>query len=159
MYQVLLNNGSGDIVIHDGNTIRNSIKLLSCNLVDELNKISNLSFNVHYSHPNFNDFVELHTKISVLNTHKNAYVFKGRVLNISTSMDADGSITKSVVCESRLAYLNDSIQPYTPERQYAGDINTSGLQEFITTLFLNGHQKLSKRKTPLHFVSLKNQKC
>ena len=146
MYQVLLNNGNGDIVIHDGNTIRNNIKLLSCNLVDELNKISNLSFNVHYSHPNFNDFVELHTKISVFNTRKNEYVFKGRVLNISTSMDADGSITKSVVCESRLAYLNDSIQPYTPERQYAGDINTSGLQEFITTLLTNHNAQVEDYK-------------
>ena len=137
MYQVFLNNGNGDILIHDNTTVRNNLKLLSCSLTNEINKISNLTFTLHYNHLHFNDFVEFQSKISVLNTRTNSYIFKGRVLSISSSMSSDGKVTKTVTCESQLAYLNDSIQPYTAERQYSGDINISGLQEFITTLLDN----------------------
>lgn len=146
MYQVLLDNGNGNVLLHDGTTVNNVNKLLSCSLVNEINKISSLSFNIAYTHPQYNNFVEFASKVSVFNTIKNEYVFKGRVLNISASMEADGNVVKSVTCESRLAYLNDSIQPYTPERQYAGDINTSGLQEFITTLLTNHNNQVEDYK-------------
>lgn len=146
MYQVMLNNGLGNILIHDGNTVRNNIKLLACTLTSEINKITNLTFTLHYKHPNFNDFVEFKTLVSVYNTDKNEYVFKGRVLSITAGMDTDGKVTKQVTCESQLAYLNDSIQPYTPERQYAGDVNTTGLQEFITALLTNHNSQVEEYK-------------
>lgn len=146
MYQVFLNNGNGDILIHDNTTVRNNLKLLSCSLTNEINKISNLTFTLHYNHAHFNDFVEFQSKINVLNTRTNSYIFKGRVLSISSSMGSDGKVTKTVTCESQLAYLNDSIQPYTAERQYSGDINVSGLQEFITTLLDNHNSQVEEYK-------------
>lgn len=146
MYKVFLNNGSGDILIHDGTTIQNDIKLTSCSLTNELNKISNLTFDLHYNHQQFNNFIEFKSLISVLNTNKNAYDFKGRVLSISASMDSNGNVNKHIVCESQLAYLNDSIQPYTAERQYSGDTNCTGLQEFINTLLTNHNSQVEDYK-------------
>lgn len=146
MYQVMLDNGLGNVLIHDGNTVSNNIKLLACTLTSEINKIANLTFTLHYQHPNFSDFVEFKTLVNVYNTDKDKYVFKGRVLSITAGMDADGKVTKQIICESQLAYLNDSIQPYTPERQYAGDVNTTGLQEFITTLLTNHNNQVEEYK-------------
>lgn len=84
----------------------------------------------------FNELLPLQSHIRV--TDGANLVYMGRILTVTPKMDRSGVITKTVICEDRMAYLCDSIQPYTPERQYSGDEYTTGLQEFID-LLLNNH--------------------
>lgn len=71
-------------------------------------------------------------------TDDTTLVYMGRVLTVTPKMARDGTITKTVICEDRMAYLCDSIQPYTPEQQYSDTETTTGLQDFID-LLLNNH--------------------
>ena len=51
-----------------------------------------------------------------------------------------------IVCEGQMAYLCDSIQPYTAERQYSGDDTKNGLQEFIDLLLANHNAQVEDYK-------------
>lgn len=84
----------------------------------------------------FDEFLPFQSHVRV--TDGSTLVYMGRILTVTPKMDRNGAITKTVVCEDRMAYLCDSIQPYTPEQQYSGDGSTTGLQEFID-LLLNNH--------------------
>lgn len=72
--------------------------------------------------------------------------FYGRVLTTSPRMEATGACSMEIVCEGQLAYLCDSIQPYTAERQYSGDDTKNGLQEFIDLLLANHNAQVEDYK-------------
>ena len=72
--------------------------------------------------------------------------FVGRVLQITPDMDANGLITKTVVCEDRMGFLHDSVQPYSEVRHYAGDDNRNGLEEFIDVLLGNHNAQVEEYK-------------
>ena len=76
-------------------------------------------------------------------------VYMGRILTVTPKMDRNGAITKTVVCEDQMAYLCDSIQPYTPEQLYSGYTGVTGLQEFID-LLLNNHNSQVEDYKQIH---------
>ena len=63
----------------------------------------------------FDEFLPFQSHVRV--TDGSTLVYMGRILTVTPKMDRNGAITKTVVCEDRMAYLCDSIQPYTPEQQ------------------------------------------
>lgn len=146
MYKIFINNGVNDLLFYDCTTTNNNLKLVNCNIIDEINKIDNLTFTMLYNHTFYNSLREYHTKIKVLNIKTNNYDFVGRILKIDPGMDETGIVTKNVTCESRLGYLCDSIQPYRAEQQYNGDVNTSGLEEFIEMLLTNHNNQVEDYK-------------
>lgn len=73
-------------------------------------------------------------------------LFYGRVLTETPSMSNSGLCSKSIICEDRMAYLCDSIQPYTETRQYSGDSQRNGLQEFVDLLLENHNGQVEEYK-------------
>lgn len=137
MYEVTIQNGNLEQTIHEGNVLFTNRKLASCNIADAKNAISSCDFTIYPNNEGYDSLNVYTTKISVYNTKKNRYDFVGRIIQITPCMDSDGSVYKTVVCESRLGYLCDTIQPYAEPRQYEGDDTRNGLQEFIDVLLDN----------------------
>ncbi|MBR4743540.1 MAG: phage tail protein [Oscillospiraceae bacterium] len=111
-------------------------RVSSAQLDEAVNTFAKLQLTVVPETDAWDQLLPLRSHIRV--TDGQILVYMGRILTVTPKMDRDGVIVKSVVCEDRMAYLCDSVQPYTPERQYSGDQNTTGLQEFIDVL-LNNH--------------------
>lgn len=146
MYEITAIINDAPILIHNGQDLLTTEKIIDGKITDEKNAISSMTFEIYPNNPVYETIQEYSTKIEVYNTAKGRYEFKGRVLQVSPSMDEDGSVYKSVVCESGLGYLNDSVQPYTPETYYEGDQNRNGLQEFIDLLLENHNSQVEENK-------------
>lgn len=112
----------------------------TANLEEAVNTFAKLTLTVVPETPAFDELLPLQSHIRV--TDDSTLVYMGRILTVTPKMDRQGAIVKSVICEDRMAYLCDSVQPYTPERQYngytEGGVTVNGLQEFIDVL-LNNH--------------------
>ena len=105
-------------------------------LEESVNQFAKLSLVVLPHTDAFDELLPLRSHIRV--TDETTLVYYGRILTVTPKMSNAGIISKSVICEDRMAYLCDSIQPYTPEQQYSDTESTTGLQEFID-LLLNNH--------------------
>ena len=82
------------------------IECVGAKITKEINKIDLLSFTLY---PLSNNYIEVEryvTNIYVIDNIKSRKVFSGQVIDISDDMDADGVITKSITCFSKLDYLN-----------------------------------------------------
>ena len=125
---ITLINGEADIDI--------TASCATANLDEAVNTFGKLVLTVVPQTDAFDEFLPFQSHIRV--TDGTTLVYMGRILTVTPKMDRNGAITKTVVCEDQMAYLCDSIQPYTPERQYSGTSSITGLQEFID-LLLNNH--------------------
>lgn len=94
--------------------------LMSGTVKQGINTIDSFSFTILPNNVGFNLIRDFKTLINVYNEKRGIYDFQGRVLYSSVSMDASGKISKSVVCESLLGYLQDSRQEYVTERNWTG---------------------------------------
>lgn len=94
-----------------------------------ISKVGKLSFSIYPDHPFFNRLEKKSSKISVLKNGRT--IFRGRIVE-----DEQGLFNnKSILCESTLAYLNDSIvRP--------GTFSGSPL-EFLTMLINNHNSQVS----------------
>ena len=146
MYTVTIINGNDQRIIHDTRSARNAQKLASGAIVDAENSISSFTFTVYPNNAGYNQIHDYTTQIKVYNAKRARYDFVGRVLKSSPSMDDNGLITKTVVCEDRLGYLHDSIQPYSEPRHYSGDETRTGIEEFIDVLLNNHNAQVEEYK-------------
>lgn len=142
MYKVTIRNGSYEQTIHEENVLFTDNKLPSCTIVDEKNAISSCEFTIYPNNGGYDSLNVYTTTVYVYNIKKQRYDFQGRIIQITPCMDSDGSVYKTVVCESRLGYLCDTIQPYTETVQYEGDETRNGLQEFIDILLDNHNSQV-----------------
>ncbi|MDD6011500.1 MAG: hypothetical protein PUC33_01505, partial [Oscillospiraceae bacterium] len=113
MYIVTLFNGNIETEIHN-----NRDKLSAGSIVKGINTIDSFSFTMNAKNPGFGACYEYKTLVSVYNTNKNRYDFTGRVLYVNPSMEDNGTILESVICESYLGFLCDSQQPYVAEKNW-----------------------------------------
>ena len=146
MYTITLENGGASTVLYDGGTKLTKRKLKSGKIAESRNAISSFTFEVYVNHPEYNSIKPYKTIVKIFNNEKRRFDFVGRVLEITPRMDSDGTVYKEVVCESRLAYLCDSVQPYSEERYYEGDSTRNGLQEFIDVLLDNHNAQVEEQK-------------
>lgn len=146
MYSVTIINGNDQRIIHDARSARNAQKLASGAIVDAENSISSFTFTAYPNNAGYDLIHDYSTQIKVYNAKRARYDFVGRVLKSSPSMDDNGLITKTVVCEDRLGYLHDSIQPYSEPRHYSGDENRTGIEEFIDVLLDNHNAQVEEYK-------------
>ena len=146
MYTVTIINGNDQRIIHDARSARNAQKLASGAIVDAENSISSFTFTAYPNNAGYELIHDYTTQIKVYNAKRARYDFVGRVLKSSPSMDDNGLITKTVVCEDRLGYLHDSVQPYTEPRHYSGDENRTGIEEFIDVLLNNHNAQVEEYK-------------
>lgn len=121
MYQVFW----GDFLLHDLRL--DDYYLKDAELSEELNKVSEFTFDIYPEHPNFNKLEVLVPNIIIKKDGKT--IFKGRIISEKMNMDK----SKQVTCESVLAFLLDSVQrPYefqgTPEELFTQFINSHNSQ-------------------------------
>lgn len=146
MYDVIIQNGNIQRLIHDHRAARNAQKLPSGEIVDEANKISSFTFKIYPNNAGYDQLKAFQTQIKVRNTKRGRDDFVGRVIKVSPEMDSNGLFTRTVVCADRLDYLNDSVQPYSEMRHYAGDETRSGIEEFIDVLLANHNAQVEEHK-------------
>lgn len=146
MYIVTIINGNDQRIIHDFRSARNAQKLASGAIVDSLNSISSFTFTAYPNNTGYDLIHDYTTQIKVYNTKRARYDFVGRVLKSAPTMDSNGLITKTVVCEDRLGYLHDSVQPYAEQRHYSGDETRTGIEEFIDVLLANHNSQVEEYK-------------
>ncbi|MBR5878360.1 MAG: phage tail protein [Akkermansia sp.] len=113
MYIVTIDNGGTQLELHG-----EANKLLSGKVVKGVNTIDSFSFALLPNSPGFGELRDFYSLVSVYNTARHRYEFKGRVLYTDTSMDESGLITQEVTCESYAGFLCDSQQGYRPEQNW-----------------------------------------
>lgn len=146
MYDVTIANGNVQRIIHDHRGASNAQKLPSGTIVDEVNKISSFSFSIYPNNAGYNLLNARTTLVRVRNTKRGRDDFVGRVLQVNPSMDSSGMFMKQVICEDRLGYLQDSVQPYADVRHYEGDETRTGIEEFIDVLLANHNAQVEENK-------------
>ena len=139
MWQVLIYDGG---VTYDASSDRG---LIAGSIVEGVNEFASFTFTLLPNSVAYNHINPLSTLIEVLDDGGHVK-FSGRVLTETPSMAQSGLVQKEVICEDRMAYLCDSIQPYTPEHQYEGDQNRTGLQEFIDLVLANHNAQVEAYK-------------
>lgn len=146
MYDVTIANGNIRRIIHDHRGASNAQKLPSGQIVDAVNSISSFTFAMYPNNAGYNELHARSTLIRVRNTKRSRDDFVGRVLQVHPSMDSNGVFMKQVVCEDRMGYLHDSVQPYADVRHYEGDENRTGIEEFIDVLLANHNAQVEEYK-------------
>ena len=140
MYLVTIENNGVETVINEVST--NSNNRISGTIKQGINTINSFTFTILPNNTGYNLINPLSTLVKVLNTKTNKYEFIGRVLSPTHSMDSNGLISKSYVCESELGYLLDTYQSYEEihnisVREYlerliqAHNNNTDSSKEFV----------------------------
>lgn len=115
MYIVTIRNQDGtEVNIHDERE-----RLASGKIVQSINAIDSFTFSLYPSNAGFNMLQDYQTLVTVYNTVKQRYEFRGRVLCTTTSMDDNGLITRDATCESDFGFLCDSQQAYIAEKNWA----------------------------------------
>ena len=146
MYTVTIINGTAQHIIHDYWGANNAQKLSDGTIVDAINSISSFTFTIYPNNIGYDRIHDYSTQVKVYNTKRARYDFIGRVLQSTVSMDNSGLISKTVVCESRLGYLHDSVQPYAEMRHFTGDATRTGLEEYIDLLLANHNAQIEDYK-------------
>lgn len=146
MYYILIKNGNITQYLHRYEVTKQDEKIPSGTIQEQINAISSFDFTVYPNNPCYDSLFEYTTTIEVYNTQKNRYDFKGRILKITPQMDSDGLAYKTVVCESRLAYLYDSVQTYKEPQYYEGDDTRNGMQQFIDVVLENHNAQVEEQK-------------
>ena len=129
------------IVTIINNDVETIINHVSANISDRItgtikqgiNCIDSFSFTIYPNNVGYNLIKSYSTLVNVFNTKTNKYEFRGRVLKSNEMMDSTGIISKSVICESELAYLIDSTQSYK-------EIHNISVSDYLK-LILDNHNK------------------
>lgn len=146
MYDVTITNGYDQRLIHDHRGASNAQKLPEGEIVDAVNSISSFTFTIYPNNAGYEKLNANTTLVRVRNTKRNRDDFVGRVLQVNPSMDSNGMFMKKVVCEDRLGFLHDSVQPFSDVHHYEGDDSRTGLEEFIDVLLGNHNAQVEEYK-------------
>lgn len=138
MYEVKIINGTDEKVINALSTNINAPRI-SGKCKFSINSIDSFSFPIFPNNHGFNSIYNLRTLVEILNTQTNKIIFKGRVLLSTPSMDKDGLLKKTVICESEMGYLMDSIQPY-------GEYHNITVKGFLELLINNHNSQVAADK-------------
>lgn len=127
---------------------KNAFSIEECissgSITEAVNAFSSFSFTLQPISSAYNLIQPFNTHIQVTEGVKE--LFFGRVLTSFPNMDSSGVCSFSVVCEDRMAYLCDSVQPYEEPKQYKGDENRNGIQEFIDLILENHNKQVEEYK-------------
>ena len=111
MYFVKIFDGPSDAtgtIIH--NPYASGPKLTSGEATRKLDAVDDFTFSINMINPAWGKLRPLHTLIKIIDAKSGQTVFNGRVLKPTKAMSDAGAFSESYVCESRLAYLQDTNQ-------------------------------------------------
>ena len=138
MYEVKLINNDDEIIINAVSTSKEAPRITGqCKF--GINTIDSFKFTILPNNIGFNSIYNLRSLVEVKNTKTNVIEFKGRVLLSTPKMSSSGLFSKSVVCESELGYLMDSVQFY-------GEYHNISVRGFLELMINNHNSQVSEDK-------------
>ena len=147
MYEVKIINNKEETIINSVGASQYVPRITgSCKF--GINTIDSFTFTIFPNNDGYNLIYPLKTLVEVKNLNTNNVEFEGRVLLQTPKMDNNGIIYKTVVCESYLGYLNDSVQSYEPisgvsaEELFKKIINNHNSQVENSKKFIIGEIKI-----------------
>ena len=147
MYEVKIINNKEETIINSVGASQYVPRITgSCKF--GINTIDSFTFTIFPNNDGYNLIYPLKTLVEVKNLITNNVEFEGRVLLQTPKMDSNGIIYKTVVCESYLGYLNDSVQSYetisgvSAEELFKKIINNHNSQVENSKKFIIGEIKI-----------------
>ena len=147
MYEVKIINNKEETIINSVGASQYVPRITgSCKF--GINTIDSFTFTIFPNNDGYNLIYPLKTLVEVKNLNTNNVEFEGRVLLQTPKMDSSGVIYKTVVCESYLGYLNDSVQSYetisgvSAEELFKKIINNHNSQVENSKKFIIGEIKI-----------------
>lgn len=129
MYQVSLFNAGVETITHYPLPDSTIPHLLKAQLSEKAGATNSFNFTITINNAGYNQIFDLITKIVITDISKDEMIFEGRIYNSIENMSSSGEFYKDVVCESELAYLNDSItRIWTIENMSVADFVTKIIQ-------------------------------
>lgn len=142
MYKITITNGDSETVIHNGVLDDKALKVTGGTLTEEINSTPSFTFTMNPDNPGYSEIEGMYTRITVRDLKKSCDIFKGRVLNVSDSMDSSGMVAKDVTCAGEMDYFCDSVQ-WEPMYRTSGSLSNYVLGDIIDTY--NSNVEKSKR--------------
>lgn len=135
MYKVLIE----DTVINNISTDINTPRCTGT-IKQGINCIDSFQMKLLANNPCFfNDIKHLKTRVKVINSKTNEIEFGGRVLTGGKQMSENGLLSKTYVCESYLAYLQDSSQMH-------GEYHNVTVRQYLELLINNHNSQVDSFK-------------
>lgn len=144
MYLITVTNGGISTVIHEPGT--SDVKVDDAKISREVNKFDSLTFTMYSFNPGWDACDPFSATVTVTDTRDGSTVFDGRVIQRDPSMDDDGAVSRTVTCESVMAYLCDSLQMWEDEEHYADQGSTSGLEMYLDKLLDRHNEAVEEHK-------------
>lgn len=143
MYEVTVYNRDKETVVHSPNV--NDLKLASGVVSESVNAVSTFNLSMHMNNPGYGKLEPLTTLVTVLDTQTNEYVFEGRVLFPTDTMQSSGVHSTAFICEAELGFLNDSTQTH-------GEYHDITVREFLQVIINNHNRDLADDPIDKQFV-------
>ena len=138
MYLVkIINNGEEKTINHAA--VNNYSEKITGTIKQGINCIDSFTFTIYPNNIGYHAIFPYKTRITVYNVKTKKYEFIGRVLTLNSSMDDNGCISKTFICESDLGLLCDSVQMY----QELHDIT---IKDYLQLVLENHNKNLEKDK-------------
>jgi len=140
MYRVFYYRNHADkkpIIIHE--PVGSGEKVLSGNIIEELNAVNTFEFSVGLDNVIYSDVEPITGMVQVINSFDGAEVFYGRILKPKGEMSQKGLFSQRYIAEDSMSYFNDSTQPYMK-------IANNGLLDFFTKIINNHNSQVEPHK-------------
>ncbi|MGC6768929.1 phage tail protein [Enterococcus sp. LJL51] len=140
MYRVTLYEHAGDqrgTVIHEPANFGNKINNGDLELSIEGLGISTFEFSINLNNPAYRKAEPIVNLVTV--TDQSGQIFKGRIAQITNTMDGTGSFVEKILCEDQKAYLYDSTQRYVKPK-------IRSVKEFLELLLAEHNRQVEEYK-------------
>lgn len=125
-------------VLHDPTVSKKNYRISEGSIRQVSNGISECDFSVGMLHNLYDSLEPIRGIVKVINVFDGEEEFRGRILNVSKSMNSKGFI-KKVNCEDMLAYLHDSVQDFEK-------VPNNGWKDYLTRIINRHNSQVEKHK-------------
>ena len=129
MYKISIINDNVETIVHYPDP--EAPKIIDPKLNMKRSQAGSLSFNLYPNNPGYDLIHRFTTKVKVTDIRDNTDIFTGRVLTSVNEMADGGLVTKEVICEGAMNYLNDT--------RVGSEIYEDKTPQEVITEFLNAH--------------------
>lgn len=138
MYDVKIINNEKETYINVTSTDRKAPRITG-KIKQGINTIDSFTFEIYPENPGYTLLSPFNTCVEVENTLTGRVEFKGRVLMVNQSLDSNGILKTSVICESELGYLMDSCVTYA-------EYHDMSVKEYLNKIINNHNAQVEKEK-------------
>ncbi len=129
VYKISIINDNVETIVHYPDP--EAPKIIDSKLNMKRSQAGSLSFTLYPNNPGYDLVHRFTTKVKVTDVRDNTDIFTGRVLTSVNEMADGGLVTKEVICEGAMNYLNDT--------RVGSEIYEDKTPQEVITEFLNAH--------------------